>query len=150
MNIRNALAKVTVTAVVALSFSSAVFAGTEDLKIFNTLLKVGASPEEFMSQIHIALDDIECSYSNITHKYDCNMSDISADDDQGAPLVLTGKKAREVFQIIAKAGAPSDSGMGRLFFDAKSIRCSQAVEGVMDGSAAERTACQFDFGSDQY
>lgn len=127
-----------------LTLSSSVFAGTKDLKVFNVLLKAGASSEQFMSQVHVGLDDIECEYSNLSKKYDCNMTDISANDGTGGSLVLTGKKAESIFKLLEKNGAQSDNGMGKVFISTKSIRCNQAVSGVADGSAADRTSCLFE------
>jgi hypothetical protein len=83
----------------------------------------------------------------ISHNYDCSMTDISANDGQGATLQLTGKKARAVFNILEDAGAKSDNGMGKIYLSLESIRCSQAVKGVAGGSASERTSCTFDVGT---
>lgn len=121
---------------------------TKDLRTLNTLLQVGVASEQFMSQVHVGLDQIECAYSMVSKVYDCNMTDISANEAAGATLNLTGNKAKAVYAILVKAGAPSDNGMGKIFLSAKSIRCSQAVAGVMDGSAAERTHCSFDVSAD--
>lgn len=134
---------------IALTFASSgnVFAASSDYKIFKTLLKVGAQSEQFMSQIHIGLDQVECSYSNISHNYSCQMTDISAADGQGASLELSGRKAKAVFQLLADAGAQSDSGMGRTYLNANAIRCTQALEFVADGTPAQRTICDFYFES---
>ncbi len=132
------------TFIATLTVSATVFAGTKDLKIMNTLENAGADSEQFMSQIHVGLDNVECAYSNVSKRYDCNMTDIAAKEGQGAPLVLTGKKAKSVYNLLIAAGAPTDNGMGKVFVSSKSIRCSQSVEVVADGSAAERTSCSID------
>lgn len=125
----------------ALSFSTAAFAGTKDLKIFKTLVKIGAENEQFMSQAHLGLDNVECAYSNISGQYDCNMTDISADGGNGAPLNLVGKKAHKLFDLLAANGAISDNGMGKVFLSVAYIRCTQAVPEVAEGSEADRTWC---------
>ncbi|MGZ3788997.1 MAG: hypothetical protein ACXVLQ_10760 [Bacteriovorax sp.] len=137
-----------VTFLVILTASSAVFAGHKDLKVLKTLLKAGASSEQFMSQLHVGLDNVECAYSTISKAYDCNMTDIFANEEQGASLVLNGRKAKSIFRLLINSGAPSDNGMGKVFVSAKSIRCSQAVKGVADGSAADRTSCTIDSGAE--
>lgn len=131
-------------ALTALLVSSNAFAGKEDLKVMNTLFKVGAQSEQFMSQIHVGLDDISCSYSHQSDRYECAMTDISANEGQGAPLILSGRKAAKVFAILLDAGATPDNGMGKFFVGAKSLRCTQSVEGVADGSAADRTGCSIE------
>ncbi|MDD4974951.1 MAG: hypothetical protein PHY93_11405 [Bacteriovorax sp.] len=137
-----------VTFFAILTVSSTVFAGSKDLKVFSTLLKAGASSEQFMSQVHVSLDNVECEYSNISKAYDCNMTDILANEEEGASLVLSGKKAKSVFRLLIAHGAPSDNGMGKVFVSAKSIRCSQAVKGVTDGTAADRTSCTIDISAE--
>ena len=134
--------------VATLTLSSTVFAsGSNDLKIFNTLLSVGAEFEQFMSQMHLGLNSIECSYSNVTHESACNMTDIAANNGQGANLVLSGEKAAAMIGLLAEAGAPTDNGMGRFYIAASSIRCTQAVAGVSDGSEEERTNCSINSGT---
>lgn len=124
-----------------LALSTTAFAGPKDLKTFKTLLKVGASTEQFMSQVHVALEDIECSYSMVSKKYSCNLTDSLANEEMGNKLELSGAKAKALFNLLEKSGAQGDSGMGKAYISAKEIRCSQAVAGVADGSAADRTSC---------
>jgi hypothetical protein len=133
-------------AALTLLASTSAFAGVKDLRAFNTLERVGVQTEQFMSQIHLGVDDVECQYSMIARDYECHLKDISANDEKGAELNLTGRKAQAVFELLSKHGAISDNGMGHIFLSLASIRCSQAVPGVAEGTAAERTYCDFTAG----
>ena len=91
------------TILAVLTVTSTVFAGSQDLKTLTTLLEAGAESEQFMSQLHVGLDNVECAYSNISEGYDCNMTDIFANEGQGAPLVLNGEKAKSVYDLLVAA-----------------------------------------------
>jgi len=121
--------------------SYSAHADQKDLKTMKTLLSVGAQVEQFMSQMHVGLDDVQCVYSHLSKHAACTAQDISADEGNGAKLELKGKKAERLLTLIENLGAEGDAAMGRVYFEIKSIRCTQAVEGVADGSAADRTDC---------
>ena len=128
------------------TLSTNAFAARKDLRVFRSLLSIGMQSEQFMSQAHLGLDDIDCTYSYASERYACSLTDISANEGQGAKVELRGHRAYVLFNLLVKAGAPSDSGMGKTGVSAQSIRCTQSVEGVADGSEAERTSCDFNFG----
>ncbi|MCO5142398.1 MAG: hypothetical protein M9962_04830 [Oligoflexia bacterium] len=138
----NALKFTFISTLLSLSFTTSAFADSLDVKVFRTLLGVGAQAEQFMSQVHLGLDHIDCSYSNHTKKYNCEFFDIAANNGQGADKYLRGKKAQKLFVLLAQAGAPSDSAMGKTTVYSPLIRCKQAIEGVSDGSESERTSCE--------
>jgi hypothetical protein len=125
----------------SLFLSTHAFAGQKDLAIFNTLVKVGVIADPGMSQLHVGVNNVECAYSNHSHEFECNLWDISANDGEGTPRALDGRSAKAVFKMLVRVQAPTDSGMGKTFISAKTIRCQQSVEGVADGSAADRTSC---------
>lgn len=129
--------------VAALSISSTVLAGSKDLRIFNTLVKAGVETAQFMSQQHLDIKDVDCSYSNITTAYECNLFDESANEDNGAARTIKGNKAKLILELLEKSGAQGDSAMGKEYFGASLIHCSQAVKEVAEGmSAAQRTFCE--------
>lgn len=127
------------------SISCSAFAGQKDLKTLNTLLNVGVQSEQFMSQVHVGIDDVECSYSRVSQRTQCSLNDISANEGQGAILNLSGKKASKLLALLVANGAPTDQGMGKLFASAKSIRCTQSVSVVAEGTPAQRSSCSFEF-----
>jgi hypothetical protein len=132
------------TILTSLCLSSFALAGQKDLAVFNTLLKAGVVADPGMSQLHLGVNLVECAYSNHSHEFECNLWDISANDGEGVALAFDGRAAKAVFRVLAQAYAPTDSGMGKTFISAKSIRCQQAIKGVADGSAADRTSCSIE------
>lgn len=140
--------KQTALTILVLIAASNSFAAGKDLKMFNALLRVGAQTEFFMSKAHLGLDNIECAYSMISKTYDCSMDDIAANEGEGAKLFLEGKDAKVVFQILERANAPMDNGMGKVFISAASIRCSQVVRDVAGGSDADRTGCSIELAAE--
>jgi hypothetical protein len=127
-----------------MTITSSAYAGTSDLKVFNILLKSGASSEQFMSKIHVGFNDIECRNYNYSKEYECTMIDISANEGTGGHLVLTDKKAEFIFKLLKKNGALPNNGIGKVYINANSIRCNQAVTGAADGTDADRTSCLFE------
>lgn len=133
--------KTALTVIAFLVSTSTAFAGSKDLRAMKTLEKAGVTSSQFMSQTHIGLDDVQCAMTNETQKFVCTMNDISADDGEGAELVFKGKKAQAIFNILAAFGAQGDAGMGKTYLSAQTLRCTQAVSDVADGSPAARTEC---------
>lgn len=127
------------------SISCSAFAGSKDLKTLNTLLNIGVQSEQFMAQLHVGIDDVECAYSRVSQRTSCSLIDLSANEGQGSALNLSGKRAAKLLALLVANGAPMDQGMGKLFATAKSIRCTQSVSGVADGTAAQRSSCSFEF-----
>jgi hypothetical protein len=114
--------------------TSTAQAGAKDLRIFDILIQAGAATEQFMSQIHLGLDDVFCVFSEKTEMYSCIMTDIAANEGQGGLLLLSGDNAERMHHLLQNEGMPCH---------ADSIRCTQAVQGVADGSDADRTHCHF-------
>lgn len=131
----------TLIAALALAASMTAMADQKDLDLFNALLDAGAVGEQFMSQIHIGLDDVDCLYSAAANDTNCLSTDISANGEKGASLTLTGDAAQILFNRISEAGGVPDSGMGHVGVSANAVRCTQAVPGVMEGTDADRTSC---------
>ncbi|MEK7354818.1 MAG: hypothetical protein AAB250_00115 [Bdellovibrionota bacterium] len=130
-----------ITVLTILLCTSNAFAGSKDLKTMNTLIDAGAATEQFMSQVHLGLDEVECAYSVHSKTYVCHADDISGNEGQGAGIKFEGKAAKRLFNALVADGGTTDGGMGKIFVSAKAFRCSQSVEGVADGSEAERTGC---------
>ncbi|MES2964099.1 MAG: hypothetical protein V4760_09440 [Bdellovibrionota bacterium] len=135
--------KAMMTFLAILTASSTAFAGREDLRTMRMLTEIGAASEQFMSQIHMRLSDIDCSYSyyNGSH-YVCSMKDESANEGEGKVLVLRADAAKRLYTFLVKAGAAKTEAQGQAEISVRELRCTQAVAGVMDGSEAQRTVCQ--------
>ncbi len=130
-----------VLVLVGLSSSLSAFAGPKDLKIMNTLAKVGVGFENGMSHAYLGVENIECQYTFETAQVSCTMTDTAGDDGAGSLLVLKGKRANLIFNMLQDLGAPSDSAMGHHYISAQTILCSQVADGVTDGGLADRTNC---------
>ena len=117
----------------------AAFAGTGDLKVYRTLLRVGAKHEQFMSKIHIFLADVECKRGPDWIAYSCHFTDRA--DDVESKVNLNCMKSFRLFNLLAHTGAPAKTIDRETVIRAKAIKCSQAVPDVADGTEAERTRC---------
>lgn len=137
----------TILLLITLCASTSALASQRDLKIFKQLIKIGAATEGAMSHVYVGVENIACQETFQTGNTQCHVKDMNG---EGKELDLEGRKAEIILAIIESANAPSDSGMGHHWTEAKSISCVQVAAGVVDGnpSAAERTKCTIDIGDE--
>ena len=124
--------------------SISVFAAKKDVMIIDALENAGASNVHYVPGIaSVTVEDIECTYSDTSKNYYCTMTDVQANRDSGARIVLKGEKAELMYYLLA--GVSTNSKHVKPTVSMDTIRCTRLSSITYEGSLAERSGCKLGF-----
>lgn len=107
-----------------LLFSSLALAGPGDLKVLQTLMRVGVSTKPLITRLQIDVEGVECSRVHRSGRTQCTLKDLAS----GSVLNLFGEDASLVMEILIQKGAQVDEAAGKIYSGARAIHCTSAKE----------------------